>query len=97
MITKKALNVNYELNIKVGHKIKQIHYIYSGCPPIEDVNERFHLTYELISKNLSGVVSGESIASTYRKSSIKRRGAYLRLEIFGAALNRGRRLIEGGA
>ena len=33
----------------------------------------------------------------YRKSSIKRRGAYFKLKIFGAALNRGRRLFEGGA
>ena len=33
----------------------------------------------------------------YRKSSIKRRGAYLKLKIFGVALNRGRRLFEGGA
>ena len=34
---------------------------------------------------------------TYRKSSIKRRGAYSKLDFFDAALNRRRRLFEGGA
>ena len=33
----------------------------------------------------------------YRKSSIKRRGAFSKLDFFSAALNRGRRLFEGGA
>ena len=36
-------------------------------------------------------------ANNYRKSSIKRRGAYSKLDFFDAALNRGRRLFEGGA
>ena len=41
--------------------------------------------------------SNPFILLVYRKSSIKRRGAYSKLDFLDAALNRGRRLFEGGA